>query len=57
MKKTIVIAVILIALIGVVIYAHFFSDTQSSGGPGPGRGGQSLPVEVASVTTSALPRP
>ena len=55
MKKIIVIAGVLIALIGVVIYAHFFSNTQSaSGGRPPGGVAQSVPVQVVPVTTGDI---
>ena len=55
MKKIIVIAGVLIALIGVVIYAHFFSNAQSaSGGRPPGGVAQSVPVQVVPVTTGDI---
>jgi HlyD family secretion protein len=56
MKKIVMIAVILIALIGVIIYAHFFSETQSAGGQGGPRGGQSVPVKVVQVVASDITR-
>lgn len=55
MKKTIVIAIVLIALISVVIYAHFFSNTQSTGGGRPpGGGARSVPVQVTPVATGDI---
>jgi HlyD family secretion protein len=56
MKKIIVTAVIIIALISVVVYAYVIQKKPSDSTGAPGRGPGSLPVETVPVTNSDIAR-